>query len=77
METMTTGSPFYATGQNAARLPLGAPVSASSTSKHQLQLNPHAANAAVGKIAVEKLPGQSIENVPGRNVDVLRMIEGV
>jgi hypothetical protein len=45
--------------------------------KHQLHLHPHVANTAVREIAVEKLPGQRIENVSGRYVDILGMIEGV
>jgi hypothetical protein len=48
-----------------------------SGSKYQFRLHPHAADAAVGEIAVQKLTGRRVKDAPGRHVHVLRMIEGV
>jgi hypothetical protein len=48
-----------------------------TASEDQLRLNPHAADAAVGEIAVQKFTLRRVKDVPGRHVHVLRMIEGV
>ena len=40
-------------------------------------MHSHAADTAIGEIAVQKAPGHCVENLPVWHVDELRMIEGV
>src|SRR2546427_12586150 len=45
--------------------------------KHDLQLNPHTADAAVGEVAVEKASRWSAHHVFRRNLSELRMVQGI
>src|SRR5262249_52296323 len=49
----------------------------SPPSKQQLQLHPHAANAAVGVVAIHEMPRWRVENISWRRVHELWMIEGI
>src|SRR5437660_10072330 len=47
------------------------------SSKQHLHLHPHAADAAVGEIAVQKAPCRRVDNIPLRYLHELRMIDSV
>ena len=46
-------------------------------SKYQLHLDPHAADAAICEVPVQKAIGRSVQNVAERNIDVLRVIQRI
>src|SRR5262249_53079904 len=46
-------------------------------SKHHLQLHPHAADAAVGEVAIQETAWWCAEHISLRRVHKLRMIEGI
>ena len=51
-------------------------MSPAGLSENQLDLHPHATDAAVGEIAIQKL-GRGEVDVPFRNLCELRMVQGI